>query len=759
MRRWRSSVAAAGVLLALTLAMGAEDTRGIKKVVVRDREGRPVGLYKGSYALLVGVSDYTAGWPDLRSIPEELDTVEDALERRGFLVRKLLNPDAAAMRSGYRDFIGDYGYDPDNRLLFFFSGHGFSRSGGTKGYLVPADAPVPEQDLRGFLRKALGMGQILTWAREMDSKHALFLFDSCFSGTIFKSKALPVYPPHISSITSRPVRLFITAGDAGETVPAKSVFTPMFVRALDGEADMSADGYVTGTELGMYLRDKVLSYRTGQTPQFDKIRDPDLDEGDFVFVVRHAGGSEPERREDEAREADNTELVKKLERERRELELERAKLLAEAERLRRERSELDEQRKLKEEARKIDEELAARDKASGTIEDLRIEHDRHRDGQRGMLIHAKITIGNHRDKEARVVAYFNKRDGSPLKDFNESYHTEDGQVSVGEDVVPIYDSSTWNDFVLFMPYGELHMTAGHHLLKLFMNVWDTSTSPAGNLAESGWLEFEYTETKTQAFIESIRTDYDVYEAGRKGIRVHAHFNIVGLNGGKAAASIYFHESDGTKLQDTDDAYAAGDGHVATSVALTPEYEDTTWKDLTIFMPYRQLHRPVGKHSLKYDLYIWDQSGEEPVKLTESDWQTFDFRETGKWATLDDIRIEHNVHQGEQKGMRLHSRVNIAGLLSKEAEVAAYFFHRDGDALKDFDDLYETTDDKVAVHDRVTCTYEVTEWKDFKLFMPYDQLHLGKGETPCQFYLAVWDRSGPSAVKLVESDWNYFNFSM
>ena len=33
-------------------------------------------------------------------------------------------------------------------------------------------------------------------------------------------------PPHISNVTSRPVRQFITAGDAGEEVPAKSVFCP-----------------------------------------------------------------------------------------------------------------------------------------------------------------------------------------------------------------------------------------------------------------------------------------------------------------------------------------------------------------------------------------------------------------------------------------------------------------------------------------------------------------------------------------------------
>jgi hypothetical protein len=96
---------------------------------------------------------------------------------------------------------------------------------------------------------------------------------------------LTQYPPHISDIVAKPVRQFITAGSAGEEVPAKSVFTPSFIRALRGEGDIDRDGYVTGTELGMYLHKQVLNYDTGQSPQYGKIKDPDYDEGDFVFKL------------------------------------------------------------------------------------------------------------------------------------------------------------------------------------------------------------------------------------------------------------------------------------------------------------------------------------------------------------------------------------------------------------------------------------------------------------------------------------------
>ena len=313
----------------------ASQTKGIN-VVVKDTSGRNVGLYKGSHALLIGISNYTAGWPKLERVPYEIEQVEAALKKQGFHVVKVMDPTSEALNSAFEDFIYKYGFDENNRLLFFFSGHGHTRMRGKKGYLVPADAPDPRYDEKGFARKAIGMGQILTWSREIEAKHALFLFDSCFSGTVFKAKALPEVPPHISDVTSRPVRQFISAGSAGEEVPASSVFTPSFIRAVRGEGDLDKDGYVTGTELGMFLHKKVLSYDTGQHPQYGKIKDPDLDEGDFVFALKTPSRPPPQYdRLQEERE--------RLEQERRELE--RLKMEIERKRIEDKRKRLEDEKK------------------------------------------------------------------------------------------------------------------------------------------------------------------------------------------------------------------------------------------------------------------------------------------------------------------------------------------------------------------------------------------------------------------------------
>lgn len=248
-------------------------------IISSDREVVP--MYTQSHALLVGVSKYTNGWSSLSSVTRELDMVQEALEGQGFNVVRVDNPDSQALYSAFNNFIANYGHGTSSRLLFYYSGHAYSDR--NRAYLVPSNAPLPDGS-KGFLRSALDMKQIIMWIKNIDSKHALFLFDSCFSGAIFHGKSLPKASDYyIESKMGLPVRQFITAGSAGEPVPAKSVFTPIFVDAITkGLGDLNEDGYVTGSELGFYLSQEVPRY-VDQTPQYGKMNKYALGQGDFVF--------------------------------------------------------------------------------------------------------------------------------------------------------------------------------------------------------------------------------------------------------------------------------------------------------------------------------------------------------------------------------------------------------------------------------------------------------------------------------------------
>ena len=287
--------AAALALLLPPAPSSARQAEGRGMVVARAEDGREVRLYERSYALVVGVSDYTAGWPKLPGVKEDIEAVSRALEHHGFLVTKVENPDSTQLDKSFKTFIDAYGPGIENRLVFYFAGHGHTVKqsyGDELGYIVPADAPLPARDPSGFMSKAMDMQQMELYARRIQSKHALFLFDSCFSGALFAlSRAVP---ESISYKTARPVRQFITSGSADEQVPDRSIFRRQFVEAIEGEADANKDGYVTGTEIGEFLQDRVVNYsRNAQHPQYGKIRNPNLDKGDFVFALSKAAAPRP----------------------------------------------------------------------------------------------------------------------------------------------------------------------------------------------------------------------------------------------------------------------------------------------------------------------------------------------------------------------------------------------------------------------------------------------------------------------------------
>ena len=277
------------------LTFGQTQTRGAGNVRIKNEAGKveEVKLYDGSFALIIGVSDYTNGWKSLSGVKTDVAAVKTVLEAQGFTVKTVINPTGEQLQSALNNFVRDYGYKFGNRLLMYYAGHGDTETaadGRKLGYIVPADAPLPSKDPEGFQKTAISMNDFEYYATRIQAKHALFVFDSCFSGTLLNARRSST-PFVITMKATQPVRQFITAGAADQEVPDISIFRQQFIEGINGEADRNTDGYITGSELADYLQEKVTNYSHGsQTPQYGKIFDSILDKGDFIFVVSQTPG-------------------------------------------------------------------------------------------------------------------------------------------------------------------------------------------------------------------------------------------------------------------------------------------------------------------------------------------------------------------------------------------------------------------------------------------------------------------------------------
>jgi hypothetical protein len=269
----------------VTLFPALAQTRGL---TITTKDGTNLTSFSGSHALVIGESAYNNGWPPLPGVKEDVAAVKQLLEGQGFSVQTLEDKTSRALKSGIESFFDRYGYEKDVRLLIYYAGHGQTLKLDNirdMGYIVPIDAPLDQRDEMGFKRLAISMEDFNAWATKIESRHVLFMFDSCFSGSIFAiSRAAPGI---IDYKIASPVRQFISSGGANEAVPDKSIFRRQLEAALrDREADVNKDGYVSGSELGEYLQTTVVNYsNNSQHPQYGKIRNADLDKGDFVFEV------------------------------------------------------------------------------------------------------------------------------------------------------------------------------------------------------------------------------------------------------------------------------------------------------------------------------------------------------------------------------------------------------------------------------------------------------------------------------------------
>lgn len=267
------------------------------QVVLRDG-APPEPIYGASHALLISVANYrgasNGGWEPLPSTTREMDDLAAALRSHGFAVRRVNDPDAVELRTEIRRFVAQHGRRADHRLLIFFAGHGHTDPDTEMGYIVPVDASDPHRFSGDFYTKAMPITELNTLAHEIKARHALFLFDSCFSGTVFQSRSLDAPPAnrrqYLRDVLDVPVRQMIAAGRANEKVPSRSTFTPLLIDLLTGRRRASDDAYLTGSDIGRWLTQNLPSFQPDQHPHSGFVPGR-WDLGDMVFQVGPAASS------------------------------------------------------------------------------------------------------------------------------------------------------------------------------------------------------------------------------------------------------------------------------------------------------------------------------------------------------------------------------------------------------------------------------------------------------------------------------------
>lgn len=110
-------------------------------------------------------------------------------------------------------------------------------------------------------------------------------------------------------------------------------------------------------------------------------------------------------------------------------------------------------------------------------------------------------------------------------------------------------------------------------------------------------------------IDRTWVDYNITENGRTGMRIHNKFWTYNLKDTECYLAVYFQKDDGTDLTSEDPNFRSAKGSLALFKLLKPNFPNTVYEDITVFMPYGEFNVPSGKHKLKLDVDLITKDGQ------------------------------------------------------------------------------------------------------------------------------------------------------
>jgi len=251
--------------------------------------------YSNSHALVVGIDSYKHVSP-LHYAANDETAVASLLEAQFSFpaenVKLLLGEQAS--RSGILSayFAYESVVDADSRLLVFFAGHGFTRTGASReaGFLIPQDGRT--DDLSTLIR----WEELTINADLIPAKHVFFIMDACYGGLVFNRAVSAGSVRFLKDMMLRPVRQALTAGkqdepvaDGGGPRSKHSIFTGHLLDGLEGGA-RAPEGHLTASGLMSYVYKHVSNdIHSAQTPHYGFLSG----DGDFVFTAPDLAGIAP----------------------------------------------------------------------------------------------------------------------------------------------------------------------------------------------------------------------------------------------------------------------------------------------------------------------------------------------------------------------------------------------------------------------------------------------------------------------------------
>lgn len=221
--------------------------------------------YRRSIALVIGIDEYIdTSFSFIPGTVDDADSFAQLLRDLEIPFEVIILLGKQATRSNILSELHKLReVDPEDRILFYFAGHGFTVTdhfGHDAGFIVAHDTKSNME------YTAVSLDEILGLRYHSQAKHIGFLFDSCFSGqALGLSRGTSVAQ---DKYLSRRAFQVITAGAADQVIPDTASMTQLLITGIK-EGNVTDTGLITFSNLGLFLKETLASnIEKTHLPQF-----------------------------------------------------------------------------------------------------------------------------------------------------------------------------------------------------------------------------------------------------------------------------------------------------------------------------------------------------------------------------------------------------------------------------------------------------------------------------------------------------------
>lgn len=217
----------------------------------------------------------------------------------------------------------------------------------------------------------------------------------------------------------------------------------------------------------------------------------------------------------------------------------------------------------------------------------------------------------------------------------------------------------------------LFRTVFYTFLSLFLG--GIVVSPSDSFAQSVTFNSSYVE-------------FDTEKNGEMGMTIHYDFVVHNLLNKNLRMLAFVVTSDKELVKSYRDEYKTNTGQLCSVKSDVSIYENCHWEDMKFFIPYDAMPIANAREKYFYSMVVRLADGTD---IQTDNSHEFDWASHSPTATIKNIWTDHNIDNGGEKGMYIHSNITVHNDKGNDIEFVCFFYDAQGNSVHSTRKGYQT----------------------------------------------------------------------